>query len=143
VVEADAPGGQAWTSSRIENYLGLPLGISGGDLAHQAEVQAQKFGAHIVLPRRVVRLSTDSRPYPLELDDGSVVRGHTVVLATGARYRSLPLADIDRFVGAGVHPAATPSKRRSAKATKQSSWAVEILPAKLPSSCQVTPPTCT
>ena len=107
VVEADAPGGQASTSSRIENYLGFPLGISGGDLAHHAEVQAQKFGAHIVLPRRVVRLITDSRPYALELDDGTFVRGRTVVLATGARYRCLPLANIGRFDGAGVHYAAT------------------------------------
>ena len=107
VVEAHAPGGQASTSSRIENYLGFPLGISGADLAHYAQVQAQKFGAHIVVPREVVRLRTDSRPYALELDDGTVIRGHTVVLATGARYRSLALADIARFEGAGVHYAAT------------------------------------
>ena len=107
VVEAHSPGGQASTSSRIENYLGFPLGISGADLAHYAQVQAQKFGAHIVVPREVVRLRTDSRPYALELDDGTVIRGHTVVLATGARYRSLALADIARFQGAGVHHAAT------------------------------------
>ena len=107
VLEAHAPGGQASTSSRIENYLGFPLGISGADLAHYAQVQAQKFGAHIVVPREVVRLSTDTRPYALELDDGTVVRGHTVVLATGARYRRLPLPDIARFEGAGVHYAAT------------------------------------
>jgi len=107
VVEADAPGGQASTSSRIENYLGFPLGISGGDLAHYAQVQAQKFGARIVVPRRVVRLMTDSRPYALELDDGTLVRARTVVLATGARYRSLALANIGRFEGAGVHYAAT------------------------------------
>jgi thioredoxin reductase (NADPH) len=107
VVEGHAPGGQASTSSRIENYLGFPLGISGADLAHFAQVQAQKFGAHIIVPREVVRLRTDSRPYALELDDGTVVRGHTVVLATGARYRRLPLPDIARFEGAGVHYAAT------------------------------------
>ncbi len=107
VLEADAPGGQASTSSRIENYLGFPLGISGGDLAHLAQVQAQKFGARIVVPRRVMRLITDSRPYALELDDGTLVRGRTIVLATGARYRRLPLDDIDRFEGAGVHYAAT------------------------------------
>jgi thioredoxin reductase (NADPH) len=107
VVEADAPGGQASTSSRIENYLGFPLGISGGDLAHYAQVQAQKFGARIVVPRRVVRLITDSLPYALELDDGTVVCARTVVLATGARYRSLPLPNIGKFEGAGVHYAAT------------------------------------
>jgi thioredoxin reductase (NADPH) len=107
VLEADAPGGQASTSSRIENYLGFPIGISGRDLAHRAQVQAQKFGARIIVPRAVLRLVTDSRPYTLELDDGSQVRAHTVVVATGARYRSLPLANIDRFEGCGVHYAAT------------------------------------
>jgi thioredoxin reductase (NADPH) len=107
VLEADAPGGQASTSSRIENYLGFPLGISGRDLAHRAQVQAQKFGARIIVPREAVRLVTDCRPYLLELDDGSQVRAHTVVIATGARYRSLPLANIDRFEGCGVHYAAT------------------------------------
>jgi thioredoxin reductase (NADPH) len=107
VPEADAPGGQASTSSRIENYLGFPIGISGGDLAHRAQVQAQKFGARIIVPRTVVRLVTDSRPYILELDDGTQVHAHTVVIATGARYRSLPLAGVDRFEGCGVHYAAT------------------------------------
>jgi thioredoxin reductase (NADPH) len=107
VLEADAPGGQASTSSRIENYLGFPIGISGRDLAHRAQVQAQKFGARIIVPRVVVRLVTDARPYILELDDGTQVQGRTVVIATGARYRSLPLANIDRFEGCGVHYAAT------------------------------------
>jgi thioredoxin reductase (NADPH) len=107
VVEADAPGGQASTSSRIENYLGFPLGISGGDLAHCGQVQAQKFGARIVLPRRAIRLRTDTRPYCLELDDGAILRGRTVVLATGARYRRLQLAGIERFEGAGIQYAAT------------------------------------
>jgi thioredoxin reductase (NADPH) len=107
VLETDAPGGQASTSSRIENYLGFPIGISGRDLAHRAQVQAQKFGARIIVPREVVRLVTDSRPYILELDDGTRVPARTVVIATGARYRRLPLADIDRFEGCGVHYAAT------------------------------------
>ncbi|OBF29337.1 cation tolerance protein CutA [Mycobacterium sp. ACS1612] len=107
VLEADAPGGQASTSSRIENYLGFPIGISGRDLAHRAQVQAQKFGARIIVPRAVVRLVTDSRPYVLELDDGTQVRAHTIVVATGARYRSLPLPNIAQFEGCGVHYAAT------------------------------------
>jgi len=107
VLEADAPGGQASTSSRIENYLGFPIGISGRELAQRAQVQAQKFGARIIVPRTVVRLVTDSPPYILELDDGTQVRAHTVILATGARYRSLPLGNIDRFEGCGVHYAAT------------------------------------
>ena len=99
VLEADAPGGQASTSSRIENYLGFPIGISGRELAQRAQVQAQKFGARIIVPRTVLRLVTDSRPYVLELDDGTQVRAHTVVIATGARYRSLPLANIAQFEG--------------------------------------------
>ena len=107
VLEADAPGGQASTSSRIENYLGFPIGISGRELAQRAQVQAQKFGARIIVPRTVLRLVTDSPPYVLELDDGTQVRARTVVIATGARYRSLPLANIARFEGCGVHYAAT------------------------------------
>lgn len=107
VLEADAPGGQASTTSRIENYLGFPLGVSGSDLAHRAQVQAQKFGARIIVPRRALRLVTDSRPYVLELDDGARVSARTVVIATGAQYSRLSLADIDRFEGCGVHYAAT------------------------------------
>lgn len=107
VLEADSPGGQAGTSSRIENYLGFPTGLSGQDLAHRAQVQAQKFGARIVVPRRVSRLHIDERPYTLDLDDGSSVRTRTVVLATGARYRTLDLDNIDRFEGSGIHYAAT------------------------------------
>jgi thioredoxin reductase (NADPH) len=107
VLEADAPGGQAGTSSRIENYLGFPTGLSGQDLAHRAQIQAQKFGARIVVPRRVVRIVVDERPYRLELQDGSRVRTHTVILATGARYRTLDLDNIGQFEGAGIHYAAT------------------------------------
>jgi thioredoxin reductase (NADPH) len=107
VLEADAPGGQASTSSRIENYLGFPTGISGQELAHRAQLQAHKFGACIVVPRTVVRLATDLRPYTLELDDGTEVRARTVVVATGARYRTLALDNVDRFEGSGVHYAAT------------------------------------
>lgn len=107
VVEADAPGGQAGTSSMIENYLGFPLGLSGQNLASRAEVQARKFGARIVLPCTVRRLDCDSRPFALLLDDGSTVRAHTVVIATGARYRRLDLDDLARFEHNGVHYAAT------------------------------------
>ena len=107
VLEADAPGGQAGTSSRIENYLGFPTGISGGELAHRAQLQAQKFGARIAVPRRVIRLDTDVRPYCLELDDGTRISTRAVILATGARYRSLDLDDVPRFEGAGIHYAAT------------------------------------
>jgi len=108
VLEGEAPGGQAGTSSRIENYLGFPTGISGQQLAARAQLQAQKFGARIAVPRRVARLRVDDRPYRLELDDGSAIRARSVVIATGARYRKL--ADLDgfeRFEGSGIHYAAT------------------------------------
>ena len=107
VLEAEAPGGQAGTSSRIENYLGFPNGISGQALSGRAQVQAQKFGAHLAVPRRVVQLACDARPYTLELDDGARVRARTVVIATGARYCKLDLENFERFEGGGIHYAAT------------------------------------
>jgi len=107
VLEAEAPGGQAGTSSKIENYLGFPTGISGGALAGRAWVQAQKFGAKLALPRRVVALECDQRPYRLLLDDGTRVRTETVVIASGARYRSLDLANCRDYEGKGIHYAAT------------------------------------
>ncbi len=108
VLEAEAPGGQAATSSRIENYLGFPTGISGGALAGRAQVQAQKFGARIAVPRSAVRLDCTARPYALHLDDGSAVHARTVVIATGASYRTLDLPGFDRFSGGnGIHWAAT------------------------------------
>jgi thioredoxin reductase (NADPH) len=107
VLEAEAPGGQAGTSSKIENYLGFPTGISGQALAGRAQVQAQKFGARLAVPRRVVRLTCNARPYALELDDGERVHARTVVIATGAHYRKLALENFDRFEGYGIHYAAT------------------------------------
>lgn len=107
VLEAEAPGGQAGTSSKIENYLGFPTGVSGQALAGRAMIQAQKFGARLAVPRRVVRLICDERPYVLELDDAERVRARTVVIATGARYRKLDLENFDRFEGHGIHYAAT------------------------------------
>ena len=107
VLEAEAPGGQAGTSSRIENYLGFPTGVSGQALAGRAQVQAQKFGARIAVPRTVQRLDCAARPYALHLDDGSQVRARAVVIATGASYRKLDLPRFDRFAGSGIHWAAT------------------------------------
>jgi thioredoxin reductase (NADPH) len=107
VLEAEAPGGQAGTSSKIENYLGFPTGISGQALAGRAQIQAQKFGARIAVPRRVERLDGDGRVHALHLDDGSAVRARAVVVATGARYRKLDLENFERFEGNGVHYAAT------------------------------------
>lgn len=110
VLEVEAPGGQAGTSSKIENYLGFPTGISGQALAGRAQIQAQKFGARIAIPRRVVGLDCKERPYTLRLDDGEIVRTRTVIIATGARYRGLAgLAELGRFEAlGGIHYAATP-----------------------------------
>lgn len=107
VVEANAPGGQAGTSSRIENYLGFPTGISGMALAGRALVQSQKFGANVTVARHAVRLRCETRPYTLEMSDGHTVQASTVVIATGARYRDLALPNLSAFVGAGIFYAAT------------------------------------
>lgn len=107
VIEALAPGGQAGTSSRIENYLGFPTGISGQALAGRAQVQAQKFGARIAVSRMVTSLDCSGHPYRLALEDGQVVTASAVVVATGARYRRLPVPNYDRFEGAGIQYAAT------------------------------------
>ena len=101
VLESTAPGGQAGTSSRIENYLGFPLGISGLDLAGRAAVQAEKFGADIAVASSAVRLDCTSRPYRIELANGDVVRTKTVVVATGAQYRKPTFSGLARHEGAG------------------------------------------
>jgi thioredoxin reductase (NADPH) len=107
VLESTAPGGQAGTSSKIENYLGFPTGISGQALAGRAQVQAQKFGARLALSRAVVGLDCNDTPYRLLLDDGESIRARAIVVATGARYRKLGVASEARFEGAGIYYAAT------------------------------------
>ncbi len=107
VLESTAPGGQAGTSSRIENYLGFPTGISGQALAGRALTQAEKFGAEVAIGRTVVALDCSSRPYRLVLSDGQVVRTRTVIIACGVRYRRLDLPSLSRFEGAGVYYSAT------------------------------------
>ncbi|HEY4369439.1 MAG TPA: FAD-dependent oxidoreductase [Steroidobacteraceae bacterium] len=107
VLEANAPGGQAGSSSRIENYLGFPTGISGQALAGRALVQSQKFGANVSIANAAVRLRCDRRPYEIELADGQSMRTHTVIIASGAQYRRLPLENLERFSGVGVYYAAT------------------------------------
>jgi thioredoxin reductase (NADPH) len=107
VLEGNAPGGQAGTSSRIENYLGFPTGISGQALSGRALSQAEKFGAEVAIGRTVVRLDCDSRPYRLYLSDGQVVRARAIVIATGVKYRKLDLPSLPRFEGAGVYYSAT------------------------------------
>jgi thioredoxin reductase (NADPH) len=107
VLEALAPGGQAGTSSKIENYLGFPTGISGQALAGRAQVQAMKFGAHMAIAREVRSMDCGSHPYKLHLDNGSMVTARSVVIATGARYRKLAQVDYERFEGQGIQYAAT------------------------------------
>jgi thioredoxin reductase (NADPH) len=112
VVEGTAPGGQAGTSSKIENYLGFPTGISGQALAGRAQIQAQKFGARLAISRNVATLDCDAHPYTLKLEDGQSLRACAVVVATGARYRKLALPNFDRFEGQGIHYAATAMEAR-------------------------------
>jgi thioredoxin reductase (NADPH) len=107
VVESDAPGGQAGTSSRIENYLGFPAGISGQDLAARAFVQAERFGAQIAIARTARRLKCGSEPYAIDLDDGGSVHGRSIIVAAGARYRKLDLPNLTQFEGVGVYYGAT------------------------------------
>jgi thioredoxin reductase (NADPH) len=107
VVESLAFGGQAGSSSKIENYLGFPTGISGQALAGRAFVQAQKFGATIIVATDAARLRCDARPYTVELADGRAARARTVIIATGAQYRQPELENLRRFIGVGVYHAAT------------------------------------
>jgi thioredoxin reductase (NADPH) len=107
VVEGNAPGGQAGASSRIENYLGFPMGIPGQDLAGRAFVQAEKFGAHILVARGARALQCDRHPYTIELDGGGSVQGRTIIVAAGAQYRRLNLPKLAQFEGVGVYYGAT------------------------------------
>jgi thioredoxin reductase (NADPH) len=107
VLESNAPGGQAGSSSRIENYLGFPTGISGQDLAGRAFVQAEKFGAQIAVARTARSLKCVKSPYTLELDDGAKVQARSVIVAAGAQYRKLPLPNLAQFEGVGIYYGAT------------------------------------
>ena len=107
VIEANSPGGQAGSSSRIENYLGFPTGISGQELAGRAYAQAQKFGAAIMIAKGAAELTCERMPYGVRLDDGATIPARTVIIATGARYRKPALANLAQFEGAGVYYNAT------------------------------------
>jgi thioredoxin reductase (NADPH) len=106
-LEANAPGGQAGSSSRIENYLGFPTGISGQELAGRAHTQAQRFGAEIAIARSAARLHCQRRPYAVELADGALVKSRTLVIASGVQYRKPESTGLQRFEGVGVYYAAT------------------------------------
>jgi thioredoxin reductase (NADPH) len=106
LLETFSPGGQAGSTSRIENYLGFPTGISGNELAGRAYTQAQKFGAQMLLTTGT-RLICDRKPYIVELEDGTGILARAIVIVTGAKYRKLPIENLSRFEGAGVYYGAT------------------------------------
>jgi thioredoxin reductase (NADPH) len=107
VLESNAPGGQAGSSSKIENYLGFPMGISGHELAANAHVQAQKFGAELMVAKAAARLTCARKPYAVGIDDVVHVPARAIIIATGAEYRKLEIDDQARFEGAGIYYSAT------------------------------------
>ena len=108
VVEREAPGGQAGTSSRIENYLGFPSGISGDELALRALRQAKRLGAEILITRAIERIEPDARA--IHLDGGEAIYARTVIIATGVSWRRLDIEDFDRLIGKGIYYGAARSE---------------------------------
>ena len=109
-IEAVAPGGQAGTTSMIENYLGFPQGISGSELATRATAQARRFGAEVLLARRLTDVSRDGPGYVAHLSDGTSVRSQTMLIASGVDWRRLDIPGIDELLGSGVYYGAGPSE---------------------------------
>jgi len=107
VIENDAPGGQAGSSSKIENYLGFPTGVSGQKLAGRALTQAQKFGAKMLIGHGVVRLKCDRRPYQVFLDNGNSLTARSVIISTGAQYKKPQIENLKQYEGLGVYYGAT------------------------------------
>jgi len=107
VLETNSPGGQAGASSRIENYLGFPTGISGQELAGRAYTQAEKFGAQVMIAIGAKRLLCNRKPFMIEIDDGKTVPARAVIIASGARYRKLDVQNIAQYEGTGVYYGAT------------------------------------
>ena len=107
LIEAASPGGQAGSSSKIENYLGFPTGVSGQELAARAIAQAEKFGAKMMVARSVARLACEKHPYEVVLDNGNKLAARAVVIATGAQYNKPHLPDLERFEGQGIYYGAT------------------------------------
>jgi thioredoxin reductase (NADPH) len=107
MIEVNAPGGQAGASSKIENYLGFPTGISGHELAGRAYTQAQKFGAQVIIAKGAKRLHCRCKPFAIEIDDGSHMTARAIIIATGAEYRRLAVDNLAQFEGSGVYYGAT------------------------------------
>jgi thioredoxin reductase (NADPH) len=115
VLDRFGPGGQAGTSSRIENYMGFPAGLSGAELANRGYLQALKFGAELVAPVEVRSMTCENHLHRLVLDDGQVVLGRTVLIATGASYQRLPVAGCERWDGAGIFYSCTSVHARTCR----------------------------
>ncbi len=107
VIESEFPGGQAGASSKIENYVGFPMGISGLELAGRAVVQAEKFGAQMAVGQKVVKVKCDQQPYELTLENGRLIETRSIVIATGAQYNKPNVENLERFEGQGIYYAAT------------------------------------
>ena len=107
VIESEFPGGQAGASSKIENYLGFPMGISGQELASRAVLQAEKFGAQMMVGEKVVQIRCDQRPYQLTLQNGGLIETRSIVIATGAQYNKPRVENLAQFDGRGIYYAAT------------------------------------
>lgn len=107
VIEAEFPGGQAGASSKIENYIGFPTGISGLELTGRAVVQAEKFGAQMLVGQRVVKIHCDQRPYQLSLENGGIVQARSIIIAAGAQYNKPNIDNLIQFEGRGIYYAAT------------------------------------
>src|SRR3974390_1810447 len=107
IVETDSPGGQAGSSSKIENYLGFPTGVSGQELAARAITQARKFGAKMMVAHKVVKLNCERRPYEIVLENCNVLASRAIVISTGAQYIKPAIADLQKFEGQGVYYGAT------------------------------------
>jgi thioredoxin reductase (NADPH) len=107
VIEADFPGGQAGSSSKIENYLGFPTGVSGLELTRRGVVQAEKFGAQMMVGERVVKFQCDRRPYRLSLENGDILQARSIIIASGAQYKTPNVANLKKFEGNGIYYAAT------------------------------------
>ncbi|MEO1033349.1 MAG: FAD-dependent oxidoreductase [Bacteroidota bacterium] len=114
-IDSNAPGGQAGKSSKIENYLGFPTGISGTDLANKAYVQAQKFGCNISIPHKAERVEHNGDYYTLYASNNKIVKSRAIIAATGANYRQLPISNIEQYEGSGVYYSATGMNASSCK----------------------------
>jgi len=107
VIEADFPGGQAGSSSKIENYLGFPTGVSGLELTRRGVVQAEKFGARMMVGQRVAQINCDQRPYQLALENGDILQTRSIIIASGAQYNTPKVDNLKKFEGNGIYYAAT------------------------------------